>query len=107
MLNSFDPSVSDADLEAIGNTVRSKIQATSGFDTPNIYVNYDYGDESLADLYGASNLKRLFEVKARWDSGNVFGKGNPIPPQIKGANDFQADLIPAAPYILQDSIDEL
>ncbi|KAK3367529.1 hypothetical protein B0H63DRAFT_455622 [Podospora didyma] len=80
MLNRWDPTtVSDADLESIADTVMGKIQKTSGFKTRHVYINYDYGTETLAEIYGAKNLNRLSKLKGEWDPHNKFGRGNPIP----------------------------
>lgn len=79
MLNKFDETVSDDVIEAMGNKIRNKIQPVSGFETTQVYVNYDYGDEPLSEIYGEWNLEKLSRLKTQWDPRNKFGKGNPIP----------------------------
>ncbi|KAI1379512.1 hypothetical protein F4677DRAFT_409423 [Hypoxylon crocopeplum] len=72
-----DPAI-DADVYDISRTVRSRFEATSGFREPQVYLNYDHGDEPLTQVYGASKLPRLRALKARWDPKRLFGVGNPI-----------------------------
>lgn len=42
------------------------------------YVNYAYGGESLEEVYGKENLKRLRGLKRRYDPENKFGSYAPI-----------------------------
>ncbi|RYP36919.1 hypothetical protein DL767_003167 [Monosporascus sp. MG133] len=72
-----DPSI-DADVYSMSRGIRSRFQATSGYSTPHVYVNYNFGDEGPAAKYGPSNLPRLRELKAEWDPENFFGTPNPL-----------------------------
>ncbi|KAJ6024714.1 hypothetical protein N7540_005511 [Penicillium herquei] len=60
-------------------SMRSKLQATSGFSSPHIYVNYAYGDEGPSAWWSAANLPKLRVLKALWDPKHLFGVTNPIP----------------------------
>ena len=62
----------------ITRSMRAKLQATSGFATPQVYVNYAYGDEGAAAWWSAANLPRLERLQAKWDPAGRFGKVNPI-----------------------------
>ncbi|KAJ6119126.1 hypothetical protein N7523_003406 [Penicillium sp. IBT 18751x] len=59
-------------------SLRSKLQATSGFAEPHIYINYAYGDEGPAAWWSAANLPKLRRLKAEWDPQNLFGHGTPV-----------------------------
>jgi hypothetical protein len=67
----------DNAVGTMGASVRAKLQATSGFATPHVYLNYDQGDEGPAAWWGP-NLDRLRTLKAKWDPKNLFGKGAPM-----------------------------
>lgn len=73
---SLDPVVSE-----LSNRIRSKLQATSGYDTPRVYVNYNHGDEPASEWWGEANLRRLQALKAKWDPHGLFGKGAPLTPK--------------------------
>ncbi|KAL5355969.1 hypothetical protein BJX96DRAFT_142127 [Aspergillus floccosus] len=72
-----DPALEEPSLELL-KSLRKKLQATSGFDEPHIYVNYAFGDEGPAAWWGAENLPRLRRLKRRWDPKGLFGRGTPI-----------------------------
>ncbi|OIW25923.1 FAD-binding domain-containing protein [Coniochaeta ligniaria NRRL 30616] len=59
-------------------SMRAKLQATSGFATPHVYVNYAYGDEGPAAWWSLKNLPKLVVLKALWDPKKLFGKANPV-----------------------------
>ncbi|USP74879.1 hypothetical protein yc1106_02153 [Curvularia clavata] len=42
------------------------------------YVNYASGEESRSEVYGESRLKKLAELKSKWDPENKFKYYNPI-----------------------------
>jgi fumiquinazoline A oxidase len=67
----------DTAVGTMSASVRAKLQATSGFATPHVYLNYDQGDEGPAAWWGPS-LARLRAIKAKWDPDNLFGKGAPM-----------------------------
>nr|CAG8993145.1 FAD-linked oxidoreductase [Penicillium sclerotiorum] len=77
-LNVFlSPTIEDA-VTNMTLSLREKLNAGSGFDTPHVYVNYAYGDEGPAAWWSAANLPRLRALKARWDPRNLFGKANSV-----------------------------
>lgn len=47
---------------------------------PNVYVNYAVGGEKLEDVYGheAWRIKKLKELKKKYDPQNKFKYYNPI-----------------------------
>ncbi|KAL9619499.1 MAG: hypothetical protein Q9160_005862 [Pyrenula sp. 1 TL-2023] len=73
----FDPALEGA-TEDLTKSLRAKLQATSGFEIPHIYLNYAFGDEGPAAWWSAANLPRLRALKAQWDPEERFGKANPI-----------------------------
>ncbi len=68
----------DNDVYDMSENVRSTLQDASGFSSPHIYLNYDFGDEGPAAKYGPSNLPRLRSLKSRWDPRGLFGTPNPL-----------------------------
>lgn len=77
--NFYDGSDHDDDVFAHGQARRAELQATSGFDSLQVYINYGFGDEGPEVWYGADNLPRLSALKRKWDPLNQFGPGNPVP----------------------------
>lgn len=69
----------DSAVDAFMLDTREKFQATSGFPSLQVYINYDHGDEGPAAWWGQSNLPKLIELKQKWDPKGLFGKGNPVP----------------------------
>lgn len=61
----------------MSQSIRSKLQAVSGFSEPHVYVNYDHGDEGPAAKYGSS-LPKLRALKEEWDPLDLFGTPNPL-----------------------------
>lgn len=59
--------------------LRSKFVATSGYDNLAVYLNYAFGDETVEEVYGASKLPRLAQIKKEYDPNNVFTFNNPLP----------------------------
>ncbi|GAW16647.1 hypothetical protein ANO14919_060830 [Xylariales sp. No.14919] len=78
LYNIYADASMDSDVYAHSRTVRSDLQATSGFADPHVYLNYDFGDEGVAATYGSSKLPKLRRLKAQWDRHNLFGAGNPL-----------------------------
>ncbi|KAL5333393.1 FAD-binding domain-containing protein [Aspergillus crustosus] len=76
-----DPSL-DGEVDAFMKSARAKFQATSGFSHPQVYVNFNHGDEGPAAWYGAHNLPRLVALKKKWDPRSLFGKGSPVPTHL-------------------------
>ncbi|KAI2621292.1 hypothetical protein GGR54DRAFT_96717 [Hypoxylon sp. NC1633] len=72
-----DPAL-DADVDALGRKVRARFFSVSGYREPQVYLNYDHGDEPLTQIYGASKLPKLRALKKLWDPRHMFGVGNPI-----------------------------
>ncbi|KAK9424066.1 putative FAD-binding PCMH-type domain-containing protein [Seiridium unicorne] len=72
-----DPSI-DEDVYSMSDSLRSKFEATSGFSSAHIYLNYDFGDEGPDAKYGPSNLPKLRALKALWDPQRRFGTPNPL-----------------------------
>ncbi|KFY42098.1 hypothetical protein V494_02602 [Pseudogymnoascus sp. VKM F-4513 (FW-928)] len=66
-----DPA-NEAPIDAFGKKWRAAFEETSGFNPPQLYVNYGHGDESTEMLYSAKNLPRLRALKAQWDPDNAF-----------------------------------
>ncbi|KAH8594178.1 hypothetical protein B0O99DRAFT_742092 [Bisporella sp. PMI_857] len=72
-----DPAL-DEPTEKLLLSLREKLQSTSGFEEPHIYLNYAYGDEGPAAWWSEANLPKLRELKATWDPNNLFGHSTPI-----------------------------
>ncbi|KAJ6014709.1 hypothetical protein N7540_009300 [Penicillium herquei] len=72
-----DPALEEPSIQLL-LSLREKLQATSGFSEPHIYVNYAYGDEGPEGWWGKANLAKLRKLKAKWDPQNLFGHGTPI-----------------------------
>jgi len=72
-----DPAL-DGPTEQLLLSLREKLNATSGFDEPHVYLNYAYGDEGPAAWWSAANLPKLRQLKAQWDPKNLFVHGTPI-----------------------------
>lgn len=72
MTYSWSDPANEEMVDAFGKKWRSAFQNTSGFDSPQTYVNYGHGDESNEVLYSATNLPKLRELKELWDPDNVF-----------------------------------
>jgi hypothetical protein len=77
--NFYDGPAHDDDVLAYCRAGRDEFQATSGFDSLHVYINYGFGDEGPAVWFGAQNLPRLSALKKKWDPLNQFGAGNPVP----------------------------
>ncbi|KAJ8508269.1 hypothetical protein ONZ45_g9441 [Pleurotus djamor] len=41
---------------------------------PWLYINYALPDQNVYESYGAANLRRLRDIKRKYDSGDVFGR---------------------------------
>lgn len=65
-----------------GKKIRSQLAATSGYDDLAVYVNYAWGDETPAQMYGASNLPRLVALKQKYDPDNFFSFYNALPTSL-------------------------
>nr|UOS85806.1 FAD-linked oxidoreductase [Hypoxylon rubiginosum] len=72
-----DPAL-DADVDDLSRSLRDKLQAASGYQDPQIYLNYAHGDEPLNQVYGASKLPKLRTLKKKWDPDHLFGFNFPI-----------------------------
>ncbi|KAF5857331.1 hypothetical protein ETB97_005946 [Aspergillus alliaceus] len=59
-------------VDQFGKQWRAAFQNTSGFNPPQLYVNYGHGDESNEMLYSHRKLPRLQALKKQWDPENVF-----------------------------------
>lgn len=68
----------DADVDDLSRSLRDKLQAASGYEDPQIYLNYAHGDEPLNQVYGASKLPKLRTLKKKWDPDHSFGFNFPI-----------------------------
>lgn len=60
-------------------SIRSQLQAVSGFNTSHTYINYGLGDEGPSAWWSEANLPKLINVKREWDPDRRFGVVNPIP----------------------------
>jgi hypothetical protein len=63
---------------------RAAWQDVRGFSTGGTYINFlteEEGDDRTRAAY-RDNYRRLAEIKARWDSGNVFRLNKNITPQV-------------------------
>ncbi|KAI9374704.1 hypothetical protein BJX61DRAFT_264134 [Aspergillus egyptiacus] len=65
--------------QTLARQLRSMLAATSGYGDLAVYVNYAKGDETLEQIYGARKLRRLAELKRRYDPGNVFRFHHSLP----------------------------
>ncbi|KAI0003936.1 hypothetical protein F4779DRAFT_634315 [Xylariaceae sp. FL0662B] len=63
----------------LARELRSDFVATSGYDGLTVYVNYAYGDETPEQMYGASKLPRLIDLKKKYDPNNAFRFYNALP----------------------------
>lgn len=75
--NIYDGPSLDDEVDAFSKKIRATFQSADGFPSPQIYSNYDHGDEGPTALWGV-NLRRLRTLKDHWDPENLFGIGNPI-----------------------------
>ncbi|RMZ82267.1 hypothetical protein DV738_g1892, partial [Chaetothyriales sp. CBS 135597] len=62
-------------IEEFSREQRTNLQATSGFDTPHVYLGYAHGDEGPAAWFSEDHLQALRALKALWDPTNIFGVG--------------------------------
>ncbi|PYH90279.1 putative FAD-dependent oxygenase [Aspergillus ellipticus CBS 707.79] len=78
--NSHDPGL-DAQALKIGDSLRQILLDGSGSPDMHSYVNYAAGTESLQSMYGFEpwRLKKLKELKAKYDPHERFGYYAPIP----------------------------
>ncbi|KAJ2976040.1 hypothetical protein NUW58_g297 [Xylaria curta] len=67
-------------VDAFLNAARDDLTATSGFDTPAVYVNFAHGDEGPEAWYGARNLRKLTRMKQKWDPKGLFNFYNSLRP---------------------------
>lgn len=56
---------SEEPINSFGRSVRGELQATSGYDSLAVYVNYAHSDETLANRYGEKKLDRLVGLKKK------------------------------------------
>ncbi|KAK3376223.1 hypothetical protein B0T24DRAFT_699510 [Lasiosphaeria ovina] len=76
--NTYTNNSIEGDVDIASKSWRSMFEATSGFSTPHMYVNYDHGDEGPAAKYGARKLAKLRALKQIWDPHHLFGTPNPL-----------------------------
>jgi len=68
-------------VNAAADKWTSAFNATSGFDSLQVYVNYGHGTEGLSALYSDRKLPRLLALKKEWDPEGLFVFNNPLPIQ--------------------------
>ena len=68
----YNDSTLEAPVNAFARKARAQFNATSGFDSLQIYVSYGHRDEGLHALYGSTKLHRLQALKRQWDPQNLF-----------------------------------
>ncbi|KAJ5180966.1 hypothetical protein N7492_004176 [Penicillium capsulatum] len=82
-LISYAPVSSERGVQAaeLGNRLRQALLESNGDRSLAAYVNYAYGNEALADLFGHDErrLTRLRELKGKYDPLGRFGFFAPIP----------------------------
>ena len=73
-----------ADDEANIAWVRSYRAANAPFTTGGVYLNFigDEGEGRITAAFGEEKLRRLGEIKAEYDPGNVFSGNQNIRPLI-------------------------
>lgn len=83
VLKWFDPAL-DAEVRTFSREVLKKATATatgaSGSDGVGLYANYANTDVDAKDVYG-SNVKRLEELKHKYDPDNLFSHGTRLTPR--------------------------
>ncbi|KAI1377703.1 FAD-binding domain-containing protein [Hypoxylon crocopeplum] len=67
--------------QELGQKLRSKFAATSGYKSPTVFINYARGDEGLEHIYGREKLPRLAQLKKAWDPKKIFRYNNGLPTQ--------------------------
>ncbi|KAK8070391.1 FAD binding domain protein [Apiospora hydei] len=75
--STYDGPNHDVEVREFYQPLRDAIYRTSGFASPQVYVNYAHGDESPEAWYGPS-LSRLRLLKQKYDPQNRFGPGFPV-----------------------------
>ncbi|KAF2135276.1 uncharacterized protein K452DRAFT_239649 [Aplosporella prunicola CBS 121167] len=73
----YDNNDIDEEINEFAKNARSEFAKTSGLTELEVYVSYGHGDEGPKAWYGSS-LKRLQQLKRKWDPKNVFHFMNPI-----------------------------
>ncbi|KAI1775074.1 hypothetical protein F4818DRAFT_417748 [Hypoxylon cercidicola] len=76
--NMYSDSALDTKVDDLSRSLRDKFQASSGYGSPQTYLNYAHGDEPLTQVYGASKLPKLRTLKKQWDPDHLFGFNYPI-----------------------------
>ncbi|KAK7946046.1 FAD-linked oxidoreductase afoF [Apiospora aurea] len=77
MKATYDGPDHDVEVREFFQPLREAIYRTSGFASPQVYVNYAHGDEGPEAWYGSS-LSRLRMLKQKYDPQNRFGSGFPV-----------------------------
>ncbi|MFK4090051.1 FAD-binding oxidoreductase [Kribbella sp. NPDC020789] len=67
-----DPAQDDAQLSWIREFYADVYAETGGVPASGAYISYPDVDQPRLELYFGSNLRRLRQVKAKWDPGNAF-----------------------------------
>ncbi|EED21270.1 conserved hypothetical protein [Talaromyces stipitatus ATCC 10500] len=63
----------------VGAQIRGELSKTTGYDSPTVFVNYARGDETIEDIYSATKLPRLAQLKRQYDPFNLFAYYHPLP----------------------------
>lgn len=67
----------DARVEVATNNLITRTIAIAkqlGLEDPYIYMNYASLDQNVYAGYGARNVQRLKQIKAKYDPQNIFGR---------------------------------
>jgi fumiquinazoline A oxidase len=73
-----DPALDSAVIEFMVSS-RQLFDRTSGFPTPEVYLNYAHGDEGPEVWYSLEKLPQLSDLKSTWDPQQLFSFNYPVP----------------------------
>ncbi|KAI6091229.1 hypothetical protein F4821DRAFT_226753 [Hypoxylon rubiginosum] len=77
--STYDDPSNDAAVSEFVDAARRNFTAVSGYDGTTVYLGFAHGDEDPAAYYGARNLRRLGELKRKWDPQGIFSFYDVVP----------------------------
>lgn len=69
----------DGIVDELWQPIRRNFSITNGFGDLSVYVNFAHGDEGPEAWYGSRKLRRLSELKRKWDPNQLFSFYDPVP----------------------------
>ena len=66
-------------VNTFSQSVRSKLQPTSGYPSLAVYWGFAHGDEGPSVWYSPRKLGRLTSLKRQWDPKQLFSWYNAVP----------------------------